>query len=76
MTDAVKELRPRYINYGLRESYRRFHKYIKDAETQNSSAIVSSLSELLMWIDILDEWYFKTEAGYKNVNWKMKTVDI
>lgn len=46
-----------YINIGLIESHKRFHKYRNTKDTQNSTATSAALTELLMWICISDEWH-------------------
>ena len=72
---GLEEYRLTYINYGLRESHRRFHRCLNTKDTQNSVSITASLSELLMWISISDEWHFtnNNEDGRYN---KAKTESL
>ena len=67
---GIKEMRLRYISYGLRESHKRFHEYLKTTDKQYSSPIVSSLTELLMWISVSNEWH------YRNNNAENKYEDL
>lgn len=55
--NGIEEYRLMYINHGLKESHKRFHECLKTKDTQNSISITASLSELLMWICISDEWH-------------------
>lgn len=62
--DITKEWRLMYINYGLKEAQSRFLKNLE--QKQNSLDIVASLSELVIWINISDEWHFRNnKKGYK-----------
>ena len=49
------------INYGLRESHKRFHEYLNTKDKQDGMSITVVLSELLMWISLSDEWHSKND---------------
>lgn len=55
----MEKFRLLYINHGLKEAHNRFHESLKMSDKQNSVSYAASLSELLMWICISDEWHFK-----------------
>lgn len=63
--EVEKTWRLKYIIHGLRESRKRFHKTLEAQEGSMSSYV--SLNELLLWINISDEWHYKNtdKPAYK-----------
>lgn len=58
LISPTKEWRLLYIDHGLKEARKRFNRYVKESKNQNSLSIDSSLNELLLWINLADEWHF------------------
>lgn len=57
--NTIEDIRLMHINNGLRDSYRRFNKCLKDEATVSTMVVSNALSELLMWICISDEWHMQ-----------------
>ncbi|MFF2449382.1 hypothetical protein ACFVSW_20270 [Neobacillus sp. NPDC058068] len=56
--DTVKQLRLTYIHHGLKESNNRLKEALNASEP-NSLPITTSLSEVVFWLSVADEWHFK-----------------
>lgn len=62
----MEKMRLLYINHGLLEAHNRFIKSLKYSDTQVDVVYATSLSELLMWICMSDEWHLinNNKDGY------------
>jgi hypothetical protein len=70
--DTVKQLRLTYINLGLRESNKRLKEAL-NAFDPNSLPITTSLSEVLFWLNVADEWHLRnrnTNGSYTKLREK------
>ncbi|SDM23128.1 hypothetical protein [Bacillus sp. OK048] len=70
--DTVKQLRLTYIHHGLRESNKRLKEAL-NASDPNSLPITTSLSEVIFWLNVADEWHFRnrnTKGSYTKLRKK------